>query len=179
MAWKPTTITKPVTGPPQSLVKCIELLHSLFQGIPASLNLPFEPPVSNYYFSLDPDTLEDGGGLAALSRCLEITFETWRNGSSSEIQLTERGQRLENLVVFLKDTLRQHIKSESDWQVFKEAWVEQLIAAAKQAGGKAAPRGQKRKDQGCNTDITPGNNSLPQPPHTPDILSALYSRPAK
>ncbi len=158
-------MVKPVIGPPQALIECIEYLRSLLQGISESYNLPLDPPESKYYFSLDPNTLDDGGGFAALSRSLEITFETWQHGAGAEIQLTECGHQLDNLVAFLKDTLQQHIKLDADRKAFKEAWLECLIIAAKNAGGKAAPRGRKWKDCDHENDSTSVvNNHIPPPP---------------
>ncbi len=140
-----------------------------------------DPPESKYYFSLDPDTLEDGGGFAALSRSLKITFETWRHGPGAEIQLTECGHRLDNLVAFLKDTLWQHIKSDADRKAFKEAWLERLIIAAKNTGGKAAPRGRKRKDCNHENDSTVVNNHILPPPScsTSDTSSSMDIHPSK
>ncbi|SJL11764.1 uncharacterized protein ARMOST_15173 [Armillaria ostoyae] len=122
---------KSVMGPPQALIEHIEHLRSLFRGILESSNLPLNPSSSKYYFALDPNTLEDGGGFAALSQCLEIVFETWQGEPDAEIQLTEHGERLDNLAVFLKDTLQWHIKTELDQHAFKEAWIERLITAAR------------------------------------------------
>ncbi|KAK0495239.1 hypothetical protein EDD18DRAFT_1354453 [Armillaria luteobubalina] len=157
--------SKPANGPPKSLIEHINHLKLLLEHLPESHALPLDPVESKYIFGLDPEILEeDLGGMAALSRCLEVAFDTW-NQPDGEIEFSERGRCLaEDLIKFLKEVLRHHLKSEIDHAVFKDAWLERLIWAAIHAGAKVPPR-PKRK-----ADVLQSNKNSKSTPTTP-ILS--------
>ncbi|PBK90520.1 hypothetical protein ARMGADRAFT_1032525 [Armillaria gallica] len=66
------------TEPPKALIECINHLKTLLEHLPDSNELPLNPAKSKYIFYLDPEVLsEDPSGIAALSHCLEVAFETW------------------------------------------------------------------------------------------------------
>ncbi len=136
MAPKPST-TILATGPPKALIECINHLKTVLEHLPDSNELRLNPAESKYIFYLDPEVLsEDPSGIAALSCCLEVAFETWRK-PDGEIEFKEWGRHLpEDLIKFLKDTIKHHIKSQIDCAVFKEAWPERLIWAAVLASAK-------------------------------------------
>jgi hypothetical protein len=136
---KVTTAPKPVTGPPQALVSRIDHLRDLLCNLPSAL--PENPTHSLYNFSIDPEILKDGGHFSAVSHALEVSFETHLlRLQNRTIIFTERGNRLETLVKFLKTGVKH--MSPGERTTFQEAWLERLITAAVDSGAKS---GKKRK----------------------------------
>ncbi|KAJ3514067.1 hypothetical protein NLJ89_g2589 [Agrocybe chaxingu] len=139
MTQKKTTTTQ--IGPSQALVSRINHLRELLKCLPSTL--PLNPATSSYDFGLDPEKLEDRGPLGAVSHSLEVAFRTFDH-RNQEIHFTERGDRLEALVSMLKLAVKS--MSNSDRQVFQEAWLEQLITAAERDGAKIPAKSHKRKE---------------------------------
>ncbi len=151
---KTSTNPKLSTGPSKALVERINHLKNLFEHLPDSVELPLDPNDSKYTFYLDSEILsEDPSGMAALSRCFEVAFDTWRQ-PDSKIKLTERGHRLsEDLIKFLKEVVKKDLKTDIDHAVFKDAWLEWLIQSAVHAGAKipSCDVQRKRKADGLST----------------------------
>ena len=90
---------KALPGPPKGLISRIDHLATLFCNLPSSIS--FDPPVSKYYFALDPEKLEDCGTFGAFTDCMEISFETY-HAKSHVIHFVERGKQLEGLMALMK-----------------------------------------------------------------------------
>ncbi len=175
MAPKPSTTTLAI-GPPKALIERINHLKTLLEHLPDSNELPLNPAESKYIFYLDPEVLsEDPSGIAALSHCLEVAFETWHR-PDGEIEFKEQGRRLsEDLIKFLKDAIKHHVKSEIDQAVFKEAWLERLIWAAVLAGAKIPAQSSHPK---CKAD-TLSNTSAVIPTESNDSEQPCPSKKPK
>ncbi|KAJ7702083.1 hypothetical protein B0H14DRAFT_3649089 [Mycena olivaceomarginata] len=131
---------KPVTGPPQALISRIEHLADLLHNLPSSL--PEKPSHSLYNFWTDLEILKDGGHFSAVSHALEVSFETHLLGLQGRtLVFTERGERLDTLVKFLKTGVKH--MSPGERTTFQGAWLERLITAAVDSGAKI--RSKKRK----------------------------------
>ncbi|KAJ7843751.1 hypothetical protein B0H14DRAFT_2585528 [Mycena olivaceomarginata] len=118
---------KPVTGPPQALISRIEHLADLLHNLPSSL--PEKPSHSLYNFWTDPEILKDGGHFSAVSHALEVSFETHLLSLQGRtLVFTERGERLDTLVKFLKTGVKH--MSPGERTTFQGAWLERLITAS-------------------------------------------------
>ncbi|CAK5278788.1 unnamed protein product, partial [Mycena citricolor] len=127
-------------GPPQEMIEHIEYLGDLINNLPESL--PDNPPESLLQFYVNEDIVEEAGTVfPAVSRALEISFETWKM-KDAPIRFKERGDRMKALVPFLKGVLKRMLASER--VVFLDTWVDRLVKGAKDSGATGTRRKEKR-----------------------------------
>ncbi|KAJ7691492.1 hypothetical protein B0H16DRAFT_1752322 [Mycena metata] len=151
---RPTPPAKAVTGPPQPLVSRIDHLGDLLRNLPSAL--PENPFPTLYNFSLDPELLKDGGHFAAVGHALEISFETHLLAQQGRgIIFTERGERVNGLVKFLKTGVKN--MSPGERTTSRQAWIERLITAAVDSGAKIPSRKWKVPVDSSGTSANPGS----------------------
>ncbi|KAL1738695.1 hypothetical protein HDZ31DRAFT_69722 [Schizophyllum fasciatum] len=145
-------VPKKGTGPPQKLISRIDFLRDLLKNLPDSLPI-LDEQHSAYQFGLDYDSLEDRGPLGSFSHSMEIYFKTHQN---QHLQITERGPRLhDDLIKMMKAAV--NLMSEKDREVFRDAWLERMIAAAVHAGSvgsKAKERKRQRQEMVRGDEVT-------------------------
>jgi hypothetical protein len=131
---------KPITGPPQALISRIEHLGDLLRNLPSSL--PEKPSHSLYNFWTDPEILKDGGHFSAVTHALGVSFETHLLSLQGRtLVFTERGERLDTVVKFLKTGVKH--MSPGERTTFQGAWLERLITAAVDSGAKIPSKKRK------------------------------------
>ena len=147
MAKPKTTAAAP--WPSSTLHSRIEHLARLLENLPSSI--PLDPVELQYCFALDPDKIEERGVFGA----------AWRSASklgAVKIMLpTSRNER------DLMDLMKRAIQTmtESERRVFREVWLERLIAVAVVAGARVSAR--KRKQEGNQDMMEDGGAGLTQP----------------
>ncbi|KAJ7197536.1 hypothetical protein GGX14DRAFT_574007 [Mycena pura] len=157
------TVEKPSTGPRQALIERVNYLGDLISHLPPSiLEMTFSSP-GVLHFSLDPDTLEDGGVFAAGSQALEVAFKLHQN--NGEIKFGQRGAPAQSIVPFLKDIFKK--LSPIEREAFEDAWLKRLVTAAKNAGAKIPGKSAPATKLPQTTSAVPPTHSL-----TPPVIEA-------
>ncbi|KAK1226816.1 hypothetical protein PQX77_010198 [Marasmius sp. AFHP31] len=123
----------------------LQLLQRLLKSLPK--DLPDRPQDSSLNFGLDPEDVKDEGYYFAANRNFELCFETWKKGPGWDgtLNILERGRRWEDFVATVRKVLKME-KNEGCKKLLVEKWVEKLITAAKQAGGKLPTRTYSKSD---------------------------------
>lgn len=116
-----------ITGKARALA-AIRVLKEHLQALPFSL--PLNPPDSKYSFTLDDGFANEEGIYAALSRALEVAFQTYNLGDNT-LKITERGKRLDELIAVLIHVAE---KMDKGHDFLVEHWLNRLTAAAKASG---------------------------------------------
>lgn len=129
-------------GVPSSYMSRIKYLSNLFKHLPE--HLPLQLELSTSSFLLDPSDISEKGYYCAFINTMGRCFQTHLNKGDGKIQIKERGPHLQDCITIIKTAAKY--AAEEEREMIRDCWVEQLIAAAKEAGAKIP---SPRYDMSC------------------------------
>ena len=130
---KPSKAISSKNGPSAHLISCINHLGNLLRYLPE--NLPLDPLITAYSFSLDAEQVSEEGVWFAFNNFFKVSFQTHAIPENGTIVFHEQGKFFLALISLFKEAFKKLTK-DIVWEFLQEVWFKRLIRAVELQGAK-------------------------------------------